>query len=112
MMNYKGYIGNVEYDDEAKLFVGTVINTKTVITFQGTSVDEIENEFKASVDDYLEWCAQDGIEPEKPYSGKFNVRFLPELHQKAAIAAKKLNMSLNSFVEKSVEDELAKYSFI
>ena len=44
MMNYKGYIGNVEYDDEAKIFVGTVINTKTVITFQGTSVDEIENE--------------------------------------------------------------------
>lgn len=112
MMNYKGYIGNVEYDDEAKIFAGTVINTKTVITFQGTSVDEIEREFKSSVDDYLDWCAQDGIEPEKPYSGKFNVRFLPELHQKAAIAAKKLNMSLNSFVEKSVEDELAKYSFI
>ena len=49
MMNYKGYIGNVEYDDEAKIFAGKVINTKTVITFQGTSVDEIEKEFKASV---------------------------------------------------------------
>ena len=44
MMNYKGYIGNVEYDDEAKIFAGTVINTKIVITFQGTSVDEIEKE--------------------------------------------------------------------
>ena len=46
MMNYKGYIGNVEYDDEAKIFAGTVINTKIVITFQGTSVDEIEKEFE------------------------------------------------------------------
>lgn len=111
-MNYKGYIGNVEYDDEAKIFAGTVINTKTVITFQGTSVEEIENEFHASVDDYLEWCKQDGVEPEKPYSGKFNVRFLPELHQKAAVAARKLNMSLNSFVEKSVEDELRNFNLI
>lgn len=108
MMNYKGYIGEVEYDDEAKIFSGTVINTRTVITFQGTSVEELEKEFKNSVDDYLEWCKEDGIEPEKPYSGKFNVRFLPALHRKAAIAAKKLNMSLNSFVEKSVEDELIK----
>lgn len=107
-MNYKGYIGEVEYDDEAKIFSGTVINTRTVITFQGTTVDELEKEFKNSVDDYLEWCRADGVEPEKPYSGRFNVRFLPVLHQKAAIAARKLNMSLNSFVEKSVEDELAK----
>ena len=111
-MNYKGYIGNIEYDDEAKIFAGSVINTKTVITFQGSSVDEIEKEFRASVDDYLEWCEQDGVAPEKPYSGKFNVRFLPELHQKATIVAKKLNMSLNSFVEKSVQDEISKYGFI
>lgn len=108
MMNYKGYIGEVEYDDEAKIFSGTVINTRTVITFQGTTVDELEKEFKNSIDDYLEWCRADGVEPEKPYSGRFNVRFLPILHQKAAIAARKLNMSLNSFVQKSVEDELAK----
>lgn len=107
-MNYKGYIGEVEYDDDAKIFSGTVINTRTVITFQGTTVEELEKEFRNSVDDYLEWCRADGVEPEKPYSGRFNVRFLPVLHQKAAIAARKLNMSLNSFVEKSVEDELGK----
>lgn len=107
-MNYKGYIGSVSFDEDARIFAGTVINTKTVITFQGTSVDELENEFHASVDDYLEWCKKDGVSPEKPYSGKFNVRFQPELHQKAAIAADKLNMSLNSFIQKSVEDELAR----
>ena len=69
-------------------------------------VDEVENEFHASVDDYLEWCKKDGVEPEKPYSGKFNVRISPLFHSKIAIAAKKLNMSLNSFVEKSLNDEL------
>ena len=106
MMNYKGYVGSVEYDDENRVFTGTVINTRTVITFHGTSVDELEKEFRASVEDYLQWCREDGIEPERPYSGKFNVRFSPELHRRAAIGAKHLGLSLNSFVERAVEDEL------
>ena len=62
MMTYKGFVGVVEYDDEARIFSGEVINTRTVITFQGTTVDEVENEFHASVDDYLEWCKEDGID--------------------------------------------------
>ena len=107
MMTYKGFIGSVEYDDEAHIFSGEVINTRTVITFQGTTVDEIENAFHDSVDDYLEWCKADGIEPEKPYSGKFNVRLTPLFHSQVAIAARKMNMSLNSFVEKSLQDEIA-----
>lgn len=107
MMNYKGFIGVVEYDDEAHIFTGEVVNTRTVITFQGTSVEEIENEFHASVDDYLEWCREDGIEPEKPYSGRFNVRLTPLFHGKVAAAARKLGLSLNAFVEKSLSDEMA-----
>lgn len=106
MMNYKGYIGSVEYDDENRVFTGTVINTRTVIMFHGSSVDELEKEFHTSVDDYLQWCREDGIEPEKPYSGKFNVRFSPELHRRAALGAKRLGISLNSFMERAVEDEL------
>lgn len=106
MMNYKGYVGHVEYDDENRVFTGNVVNTQTVITFHGKSVDELEKEFHISVDDYLEWCEEEGIQPERIYSGKFNVRFQPELHKRAAIAAKKLGMSLNSFIEKSTEDEL------
>ena len=105
-MNYKGYIGKVEYDEENHILSGEVVNTRTVITFQGTSADEIEREFKASVDDYLDWCKEDGIEPEKPYSGKFNVRFQPELHRRASIAAKAQGLSLNTFIAKAVANEL------
>ena len=70
MMQYKGYYGVVQYDDEAKIFHGEVINTRIVITFQGTTVDEIENAFRDSVDDYLDWCQERNKEPEKPFSGK------------------------------------------
>ena len=62
MMNYKGYIGQVEYDDENRIFSGSVINTRDVITFQGESVQELENAFHESVDDYLAWCREDGVE--------------------------------------------------
>ena len=106
MMEYKGYIGVVEYDEKAKIFHGDVINTRDVITFQGKSVDEIEKAFKDSIEDYIEWCQQDGINPEKPYSGKFNLRLSPELHKEVAVTARKLKISINSFVEKAIHDEI------
>jgi len=107
MMEYRGYLGTVEYDAEAKIFHGDVINTRDVITFQGTTVDEIERAFKESVDDYIVWCESEGVEPEKPYSGRFNVRLPPQLHRQVAILAKKRQMSLNSFIEKALTDEVA-----
>jgi predicted HicB family RNase H-like nuclease len=58
MLKYKGYTGYVVYDDEARLFHGEVVAIKAVITFQGTTVDEIEQAFKDSVDDYLDWCEE------------------------------------------------------
>ncbi|MDR2068883.1 MAG: type II toxin-antitoxin system HicB family antitoxin [Spirochaetaceae bacterium] len=107
MMEYKGYLGTVEYDAEAKLFHGDIINTRDVITFQGTTAAEIEKAFKDSVEDYLAWCKEEGVEPEKPYSGKFNLRLSPELHKEVAIKARKLKISINSFVEKAIIDKIA-----
>jgi len=106
MLEYKGYFGTVEYDAQAKIFHGDIINTRDVITFQGTTVKEIEHAFRDSIDDYIAWCVEEGVEPEKPYSGKFNVRLSPELHGKIAILAKKRRISLNSFVEKALIDEI------
>ena len=108
MIEYKGFIGTVEFDSEAHIFHGEVINTKDIITFQGKSVKEIEKAFRDSVQDYLDWCKEEGVEPEKPYSGKFNLRLSPELHREVAITARKMHLSLNSFVEKAVRDELKK----
>ena len=64
MMKYKKYFGHIEYDDKAKIFHGEVIGLKDVITFQGTTVDEIEKAFKDSIDDYLSWCKERGEKPE------------------------------------------------
>jgi predicted HicB family RNase H-like nuclease len=58
MLKYKEYVGKVEYDDEARIFHGDVIGIKDVITFQGKTVDELEQAFKDSVDDYVAWCQE------------------------------------------------------
>ena len=67
ILNYKGYTGRVEYDDEQHIFAGSVINTRDEITFQGESVQEAEKAFRDSIEDYLTWCQEDDNEPDKPY---------------------------------------------
>ncbi|MBE7535482.1 MAG: type II toxin-antitoxin system HicB family antitoxin [Anaerolineales bacterium] len=98
MMEYKGYIGKIEIDDEVGILYGEVINVRDVITFEGESVDEIQTAFRESVDDYLAFCAKRKESPEKPFSGKFVLRLPEELHRKAYIQAKLKNKSLNSWV--------------
>jgi predicted HicB family RNase H-like nuclease len=98
MMEYKGYFGKVEFDDEANIFYGEVINLRDVVTFQGETVKDLRKAFRESVDDYLEFCAARGEEPEKPYSGKFVVRVGPELHKIISIQAKINGKSLNVWV--------------
>lgn len=108
MMEYKSYMGHVEFDDQAGIFHGTVVNMRDVVTFQGESVEQIRRAFKESIDDYLEFCAERGEAPEKPYSGKFVVRVEPELHKKVALYAKKDRKSLNAWVNEALE-EAAEY---
>lgn len=101
MMEYKGYIGKAEFDDEADIFHGEVLLTRGVVTFQGRTVDELKQSFRESVDDYLEFCKEQNISPEKPFSGKFVLRLTPEEHRLAALAAKVEGKSLNAWaVEK------------
>lgn len=103
MMQYKGYSGRVEYDDDAEIFHGEVIGLRDVITFQGTTVEEIKQAFKESVDDYIDFCAQLGHAPEKPFTGKFMLRLSPDLHRKVYIAAKQSGESINSWVNEQLQ---------
>ncbi len=103
MMEYKGYIGKAEIDEEAGLFHGEVINVRDVITFEGKTVKELRQAFHESVDDYLAFCAERGEDPEKPFSGKFVVRLSPELHRKIYTHARLTEKSLNRWVNEVLE---------
>ena len=106
MIKYKNYAGVVEYNDVGKIFTGEVIGLRDVVTFQGRSATELEKSFKQSVDLYLEMCKRDGVEPQKPFSGRFNLRLDPELHRQIAERAALEKTSLNEFVSHILEDAL------
>jgi predicted HicB family RNase H-like nuclease len=106
MLHHKGYIGVVEFDDEANIFHGEVLHLNDVITFQGTTVNEVRTAFVASVEEYLAFCAERGEEAEKPFSGQFVVRVSPELHRAVSAGARLQKTSINGFVTQAVQEQL------
>lgn len=103
MLKYKGYTGQVAYDDEVGIFHGEVLDLRDVITFQGKSVEEIEQAFRESIDDYLEFCEQRGEEPDKPFSGRLMLRLPRDLHRKAYVNAQREGKSLNQWIAEKLE---------
>ena len=106
-MKYRGYTGSVEYDPDDRIFYGSVDDITDVVTFQGDSVEELESAFRESVDVYLESCAEDGVEPQRPCSGKFVLRISPEMHREAAAAARTQDESLNGWITGAIKIRLA-----
>jgi len=105
MLEYKGYVGRVDFDNDSDLFHGEVINTKDVITFQGNTAKQLQKAFKESIDDYLAFCAERGESPERPFSGKFNIRLDPEIHKEAYLAAARAEQSLNTWITQAIIHE-------
>ena len=102
-MEYLGYHATVEFDEEADIFHGEVINARGVITFQGNSAEELRVALKDSVDDYLKFCAEKGLDPGKPCSGRISLRTTPYIHSAAVVAAAREGISLNAWISKTVE---------
>jgi predicted HicB family RNase H-like nuclease len=103
MLQYKGYAGHVEFDDETGIFHGEVLDLRDVITFQGKSVEEIERAFRESIDDYLAFCEERHEEPDKPFSGRLMVRLPPDVHRKAYVSARREGKSLNQWIAEKLE---------
>ena len=97
-MRYKDYVGSVQYNADDKVFHGKLEFIPDLVTFEGTSVDELEAAFVEAVEDYLELCETVGKKPEKSFAGSFNIRMKPELHRQAAIASLEKGVSLNQLV--------------
>lgn len=102
ILEYKGYYTKIKFDADDKILFGKIDGIDDLVNFQSDSLKSIEKEFHDAVDDYLRFCEEVGKEPEKTYKGSFNIRITPEFHKKAATAAYKLGITLNSFVELAI----------
>ena len=100
MMEYKGYLAAVEFDDSADILHGRVVNSGPypIATFEATDARDLRREFERSIDEYLSWCEDDGVEPRRPFSGRLNLRLGSELHATVAAAATASGMSINSWI--------------
>ena len=106
-MEYRNYIGSVEFSEADGVFFGKVMGIRALISYEGTTAKELIEDFHGAVDDYLALCEETGAEPERAYKGSFNVRVSPELHRQAVIYASAHQMTLNSFVENAMRATLA-----
>lgn len=106
-MMYKGYAAKVEYSDEDQCLIGHVAGIRDVIGFHADNVTDLRTAFEEAVDDYIEWCAEQGREPLRPASGKISLRISPEVHSAINVAAEVSGKSVNQWIN----DMLAKVAF-
>ncbi|MDD2942520.1 MAG: type II toxin-antitoxin system HicB family antitoxin [bacterium] len=104
LLEYQGYLAEYHLDERDGILVGRVINTRDIISFEGRSVKELLSDFHNSIKHYIKACKEEGVPPEKPYSGKFVVRVEPALHRQLAEKAAQKGESLNAMIKEALED--------
>lgn len=106
-MQYKGYIGSVEISEEDECLFGKVQGINALVSYEGSTVKELVEDFHTAINDYLATCEELGQNPEISYKGSFNVRIKPELHRRLALYAMQHQETLNRSTEKAIETLLA-----
>lgn len=102
-LHYRGYFGTVEYSPPDKVLFGQLDGIGALVSYEGMDVESLEKDFREAVDDYLELCEEEGIEPEKPYKGAFNVRVPSVLHRGLVMYARQKDISLNAAAREAFE---------
>lgn len=106
-LKYKGFIGSVSFSENDGVFFGKIEGIEALVTFEGESVRGLTTAFHEAVDDYLAYCQEEGIMPHKSYTGNLNVRLTPEAHGRVAMLAKQTGMTINAFIRKAVDNQIA-----
>lgn len=102
LLRYKGYSARPEYSAEDRIFYGKILGISDLVDFQSESAKDLEDEFHKAVDEYLAFCEEIGKEPQREYSGLFNVRIPPELHKEISLLAQAEGVTLNKAVEQAI----------
>jgi predicted HicB family RNase H-like nuclease len=107
MMSFDGYAAKIEYDADLDLFRGEILGLSGGADFYGKNPRELRAEFKKSLEVFLEVCREKGIEPRRNYSGRFNLRIPPSLHERLAIVAQAEGKSINAVAQEALQQRVA-----
>lgn len=105
-LKYKDFIGSVTFSKADGVFFGKIEGIDGLVNFEGESVAELTNAFHEAVDDYLAYCAEEGIKPHKCYYRSLNVHLTPDIHTRVAYLAKQTGVSINSFIRTPLKSRL------
>ena len=106
MMEYKGYLGSLRYSNTDDIFFGKVEFIRSLLSYEGESVQTLKQSFHEAIDDYLLSCSEQGREPEKPFKGTFNIRIGQQLHRQAALHAESHHITLNHLMSTALQHYL------
>ncbi len=106
-MKYKGYYGSIEVSIEDICLHGQLLFINDLVAYEAASASALESSFHEAVDFYLDKCKREGLSPNKPFNGNFNVRIRSELHRAACMKAVEENCSLNELVGKALDAYVA-----
>lgn len=106
LMTVNGFHAKIEYDPELDMFRGEILGLSGGADFFGKNPKELRMEFKKSLEVYLDVCREKGIEPRRSYSGKFNVRISPDLHERLANVAQAEGKSINAITQEALEQRV------
>ena len=108
MMEYKGYVAVIGYDDSTDLLYGNVINAASyaVVNFMAPDVEGLKREFQTSIEQYLSGYEEDGIKPAEPYPGKLELPLYGELHRRMSLAALEEGVDIDEWVIEAIEQKL------
>lgn len=102
-LKYKGFIGSVRFSEDDGVFRGRIEGIDGLVTFEGSSIKELTDEFHKAVEDYLAFCEQHGMPAKKSYSGTLNIRISPATHNAIADYATEEGITINAFIKRALE---------
>ncbi|WP_116368816.1 type II toxin-antitoxin system HicB family antitoxin [Parahaliea mediterranea] len=110
VLNVNGYRATVKYDPEIDMFRGEFLGLNGGADFYADTVKGLKREAERSLNAFISVCKERGLPVKRDYSGRFNVRVAPQLHEKAVLVAKARKVSLNKLVEQALEAQLSEAS--
>lgn len=107
VMTVEGFNAKIEYNPDTDQFRGEILGLNGGADFYGRNPKELRAEFKKSLEVFLAVCREKGIEVRRTYSGKFNLRIPPELHERVAIVAQAEGKSINTIAQEALQQRVA-----
>ncbi len=109
MLIYKGFIGQIDFNNDSKLLVGEVVNTQDLIEFYGETAQELQTNFKSRIDEYIQFHkVQSGVSP-TPFVGNFTICLSLDQQNKVIHAAKSNGESVSHWLNQRVDSFLNQY---